>query len=290
MRWKGRERSANVEDRRGVPTGAMVGGGGILVVVIALIASFMGADPDDVKRMVGQAQARERPGQNQRIGQEPDDEAREFVSVVLHDTEQVWGKLFGEFGVEGGYREPKLIIFADRTMSGCGPATSAVGPFYCPADQRVYIDPSFFDQLARRHRAPGDFAQAYVISHEISHHVQAQLGYMDIVSKVRQQGDQVESNRASVRLELQADYLAGVWAHHAHRDFGILERGDIQEAITAANQIGDDVLMREAQGRVVPERFTHGTAEQRVRWFYAGLESGDLPSCRTLFEIDYAEL
>ena len=262
-----------------------------MVLVIALIAAFMGADPDTVKKLAGQAQVgqQQAPGKNQK-GAAPDDEAKEFISVVLRDTEEIWTRLFAEHGVSGGYREPKLVIFSQQVRSGCGPASSAVGPFYCPADQQVYIDPSFFDQLARRHRAPGDFAQAYVIAHEVAHHVQKLLGYSDIVNKVRQSGNKIQANRASVRLELQADYLAGVWAHHAHRDFGILERGDIQEAIQAANQIGDDTLMREAQGRVVPERFTHGTSEQRVRWFYAGLESGDFNASRELFELEYSDL
>jgi hypothetical protein len=290
MRWKGRERSENVEDRRGMPTGMMVGGGGILIILAAVIATFMGADPEVVKQIVGQAQMpAQAPGADQAaVG--VDDEAREFISVVLRDTEEVWHRMFAEQRVPGGYREPQLVIFSDMVRSGCGPASAAVGPFYCPADQKIYIDPRFFDQLAQRHRAPGDFAQAYVIAHEVAHHVQVQLGYSDAVQQVRERGDPVETNRASVRLELQADYLAGVWAHHAQRQFGILEEGDIEEAITAANQIGDDTLMRESQGRVVPERFTHGTSAQRTRWFAAGLKSGDLPACRELFDLDYASL
>jgi predicted metalloprotease len=165
-----------------------------------------------------------------------------------------------------------------------------MGPFYCPADQRVYIDPAFFDELKRRHKAPGDFAQAYVIAHEVAHHVQKLLGFSAQVDRVRQRRDELASNQASVRLELQADYLAGVWAHHAQRQYEILEEGDIAEAINAANQIGDDTLQRMAQGYVIPERFTHGTSAQRVRWFTAGLRSGDLNACQELFELDYTQL
>ena len=288
MRWRGRERSSNVEDRRGIPAGGLaLGGGGIGVLLIAAIAMFLGADPDQVKQIVGQQQAA--PG-GQQQAQPQDDDAREFIEVVLHDTEAVWDQLFRQHVQGGDYREPKLVIFSGSVQSGCGRASAAMGPFYCPADQQVYIDPTFFNDLQRRHNAPGDFAQAYVIAHEVAHHVQYLLGFSDLVNQVRQRGNKAETNRASVRLELQADFLAGVWAHHAQKNYSILEEGDLEEAINAANQIGDDTLQLQAQGYVVPERFTHGTSAQRVRWFKAGLLSGDVNRCQQLFEMDYSRL
>ncbi len=289
MRWRGRERSENVEDRRGVrPVGMAIGGGGLGVLLIGIIAMFLGADPQALVGLVGQPGAQQ--AQVGQQGQGVDDEAKEFIEVVLNDTEEVWTRLFREQVQGGGYRPPKLIIFSGSTRSGCGMAGSAMGPFYCPADQQIYIDPVFFDELQQRHNAPGDFAQAYVIAHEVSHHVQKLLGLSDEVNRVRQLGDKEATNRASVRLELQADYLAGVWAHHAHREYDILEEGDIGEAMNAANQIGDDTLQQQAQGYVLPERFTHGTSAQRVRWFKAGLLSGDLNACQQLFQLDYSQL
>ncbi len=289
MRWKGRERSENVEDRRGVPVAGLVGGGGIMVIIIAIIAMLLGADPTPLLDAVGQ------PGQQQgQVGQQvpaEDDEAREFIEVVLKDTENVWTKLIRE-GVPGGhaYRSPRLVIYEGATSTGCGQANAAMGPFYCPADQHVYIDPAFFEEMKSRLQAPGDFAQAYVIAHEVAHHVQNSLGLMEPVNRLRRSGDKRAINRASVRLELQADYLAGVWAHHAQKNYNILEEGDIAEAMNAANQIGDDTLQKMSQGFVVPERFTHGTSAQRVRWFQEGLRTGDLNGCQKLFEIDYGQL
>ena len=289
MRWKGRERSKNVEDRRGMPASGVIGGGGIIMVIIAIIAVLMGADPRPFIDAMGQ------PGQQpaQVNPQVPaaDDETREFIEVVLKDTENVWTELISA-QVEGGeaYRPPRLVIFSGSTSTACGQANAAVGPFYCPADQRIYIDPTFFDEMNRRLRAPGDFAQAYVIAHEVAHHVQNSLGLMKPVNRVRKTGDKRAINRASVRLELQADYLAGVWAHHAHRNYDILEEGDIEEAMNAANQIGDDALQKMSQGYVVPERFTHGTSAQRVRWFRKGLQSGELNGCQQLFELEYDRL
>ena len=292
MRWEGRERSTNVEDRRGMRGPATVGGGGILVVLVLLALKFFNAPPA-VQQIAGKALQNMQQGAQQAPeanGKGIDDKSREFVEVVLRDTEKVWTRLFRE-QVEGGrYTPPKLIIFSDSIASGCGNATAAVGPFYCPADQKVYIDPGFFDELARRHHAPGDFAQAYVIAHEVSHHVQSLTGFSDTVNQIRSQGDERESNRASVRLELQADFLAGVWAHHAHKEYNILEEGDMEEAITAANQIGDDTLQREATGSVRPERFTHGTSAQRVKWFKKGLLSGKFADCEELFKIAYDRL
>lgn len=293
MRWRGRQRSDNVEDRRGLsPRGLVLGGGGGLgILLILLLGALMGVDVRPLLNGPG-AQIGVPQRQADQAGQAgKDDEAREFVSVVLHDTETVWSQIFAEQVRGGGYKKPRLVLYEglDRT-EGCGPARSEFGPFYCPADETVYIDPAFFYELKNRHRAPGDFAQAYVIAHEVAHHVQNQIGFSQQVDKIRAQGDKVASNRASVRLELQADYLAGVWAHHAHKEYDILESGDIKEAIVAANQIGDDTLLREAGQAVIPARFTHGTSEQRVYWFSKGLKSGDFEACQELFRLPYEEL
>lgn len=293
MRWRGRERSDNVEDRRGMgPAKALGGGGGILAIIIVLVVKFMGGGQQaqqiagNLAQKVQEQRAQAPAGDGAGI----DDDARELISVVLNDTEEIWTDLFREQVEGGSYRAPKLIIFQGSTQTACGVGQAAMGPFYCPGDQQVYIDPSFFDDLATRHSAPGDFAQAYVIAHEVAHHVQNLLGFSDAVNKVRAQGDKLATNRASVRLELQADFLAGVWAHHAHKEFGILEDGDMEEAIQAANQIGDDTLQRQATGTVIPERFTHGTSAQRVKWFKKGLLSGDLQACNELFSIAYDNL
>ncbi|MEZ6061641.1 MAG: neutral zinc metallopeptidase [Planctomycetaceae bacterium] len=293
MRWKGRQQSENVEDRRGMsPQMAMGGGGGIVVVLIVLALKFFNAPPA-VQQIAGQlaqqAQQQQRAAPAE-VGDGIDDEAREFIAVVLNDTEEVWTKLFQEQVRGGSYRKPKLVIYEGRTTTGCGTGDARMGPFYCPADQVIYIDPGFFDELARRHKAPGDFAQAYVIAHEVAHHVQRLLGFSDPVDAARQRGDEVESNRMSVRLELQADFLAGVWANHAHERYNILEEGDVEEAIRAANQIGDDTLQKMATGVVVPERFTHGTSAQRVRWFRRGVQSGDLKASQQLFTLSYDQL
>ncbi len=291
MRWRGRERSENVEDRRGMsPQMAVGGGGGILVVIVMLALKFFGAPPA-VQQIAGNLAQK---AQNNRVqapaGEGIDDDNREFVEVVLHDTETIWTKLFDEQVKGGSYRKPKLELFTGQTQTACGAGQAAMGPFYCPADQKIYIDPTFFDDLARRHQAPGDFAQAYVIAHEVAHHVQNLLGYSATVHQVRARGDKLESNRASVRLELQADFLAGVWAHHAHREYGILEDGDMEEAINAANQIGDDTLMEMAGRRVDVHSFTHGSSAQRVRWFKEGLLSGDLTKADLLFDLDDKQL
>ncbi len=295
MRWQGRERSKNVEDIRGQSSGRRISGGplaggGLIAIVVVIIAIIMGKDPKPLLDAVGQAQSK--VGQQAATTQaaDPNDKTREFIEVVLRDTEKVWHELFAEQVRGGDYQPPKLRIFSGTVNTGCGRANAQMGPFYCPADQFVYIDPTFFDELARRHKAPGDFAQAYVIAHEVAHHVQEQLGFSQYMAKVRRTGDKGAINRASVRYELQADYLAGVWAHHAQKNYNILEEGDIAEAMTAANQIGDDTLQKMAQGFVVPERFTHGTSEQRVRWFKAGLASGNLGNSKELFEIDYSQL
>ena len=290
MRWKGRQRSSNVEDRRGARPGLALGGGGGIVVVVILLALKLFNAPPEIQQAANQIAEHVQQQPAPQAGDGIDDDYREFASVVLHDTEQVWSQLFRQYGSGARYQPTKLVLFTGQVDTNCGTGQSAMGPFYCPADQMVYIDPVFFEQLAQRYDAPGDFAQAYVIAHEVAHHVQNQLGYSDIVHRIRQQGDEVAANRASVRLELQADFLAGVWAHHADRQYDILEAGDIREAINAANQIGDDTLQRQATGYVVPERFTHGTSEQRARWFRAGIESGSLESLDQLFKLDYDSL
>lgn len=286
MRWKGRSRSTNVEDRRGMSPRVMASGGGLGLILIVGLVLLLG-DPKDLQQILGQVQQQQQQPAGGGSGGK-DDEAAEFIGVVLHDTEVVWNDLFRQH-VGKRYRNPKLIIFDGQVQSACGVASSAVGPFYCPADQQIYIDPSFFYELRQRHNAPGDFAQAYVIAHEVAHHVQKLVGYSDIVARERQKGERA-GNRASVRLELQADYLAGVWAHHAQKRLNILESGDIEEAINAANQIGDDTLMKRAGGYVRPERFTHGTSAQRAYWFKQGLKTGDFAACESLFELKYDEL
>jgi predicted metalloprotease len=213
-----------------------------------------------------------------------EEELKQFVSVVLADTEDVWGAQFQQMGRE--YQRPKLVLFTHQVDSACGFAESALGPFYCPRDEKVYLDMSFFHELEARHGAPGDFAQAYVIAHEVGHHVQNLLGISDQVHSAQQRVSQVQANELSVRLELQADYLAGVWAHHAHRNRQLLEVGDIEEGLRAASAIGDDRLQRQSRGYVVPDSFTHGSSEQRVRWFRKGLESGDFAGAQELFESD----
>lgn len=292
MRWKGREQSENVEDRRGISPGTAVGGGGLVTLIVVVIAMFLGAPPEEAKKII--EQQRQRQGQNQQIDSSKvpgeDDIWGEFTRVILKDTEKVWAEQFRISDRYGDYKETRLVLFSDGVSTGCGTMSSKVGPFYCPADQTVYLDPNFFTELDRRHGAPGDFAQAYVIAHEVAHHVQQLTGYSQEVSRVRQRGNELESNRASVRLELQADYLAGVWAHHAQKKFDILQEGDIEEGIRAANAIGDDTLMRQATGRVMPDRYTHGTSEQRMRWFTEGLRTGDFDGCRSLFQIPYDQL
>ena len=287
MRLGGRRQSENVEDRRGISPGVALGGGGIGVIVMALIAMFMGADQKTLMRMLGQAKQKRPAAQGKAPGK--NDPARVFISQVLGTTEDIWAKQFAD-RVDMRYKAPKLVIFENQVTTACGPASSAVGPFYCPGDQQIYIDPGFFEDLKNRHNADGDFAQAYVIAHEVAHHVQNLLKFNSRVNQARRSGDKQLTNRESVRLELQADFLAGVWAHHAHKEWGVLEEGDIEEGINAANQIGDDTLQKQATGRVMPERFTHGTSKQRVRWFTAGLRSGDIAEAQRAMEIPYNDL
>lgn len=271
MLWKGRRRSGNVEDARGIGGGKLVGGG-IGAAIIGLIIYLLGGDPSTVMNQLPTGGTND-PAQLEQL-KEQQKESEEFVAVVLADTEDVWDKLFAEMGSQ--YQHPALQIFNESTTSGCGGATSASGPFYCPLDNKVYIDLTFYNELKERFKAPGDFAMAYVIAHEVGHHIQNLLGTSDKVQQMRGRVSETEYNQLSVRLELQADFYAGVWAHHAQQMKGILESGDIEEALNAANAIGDDRIQRESQGRVVPDAFTHGTSEQRMRWFRKGFETGDV--------------
>lgn len=269
MRWQGRRQSNNVEDRRRMGAPTMVLGGGMGTLIILGLALLLGVNPQAVLQ-----QAAQQPRQAAGPPDPAQDELAQFVSVVLADTEDVWNQLFAGMGRK--YREPKLVLFSDRVQSACGMATDAVGPFYCPADEKLYIDLSFYEQLRSRLDAPGDFAQAYVIAHEVGHHVQNLLGVSDKVNALRIRLNEEEFNKISVQMELQADFYAGVWAHHAQKMRDVLEQGDIEEAIGAAEAIGDDRLQRQSQGYVVPDSFTHGTSEQRVRWFRRGFETGDI--------------
>jgi predicted metalloprotease len=281
MRWRTGRRSSNVEDRRGRRTtrrrAGAIGGGGIGMVVLVLVAMYFGVDPGVVLQggMSGGGGQQTTPYQPTAA----ENELADFTSVVLADTEDSWKGLFRS--MDRRYQEPRLVLYSGAVSSACGMGQAAMGPFYCPGDAKVYIDLSFFEDLRTRHGAPGDFAQAYVIAHEVGHHVQNLLGISSKVHEARRSMGREEGNRLSVRQELQADCFAGIWAHHAHRARNILERGDIEEALRAATQIGDDRLQRQAQGYVVPESFTHGTSEQRVRWFRVGIDSGRPAECDT---------
>jgi predicted metalloprotease len=280
MRTDGRE-SENIEDRRGmggIPGGGRTIGGGIGVLVVALAAMFFGVDPRLVLGLLGGEQV-QAPAQVETPTSKPQDQLGRFVSVVLADTEDTWRALFKQMGRT--YEEPRLVLFTGATPTACGTGQSAMGPFYCPNDRRVYIDLAFYRQLQERFKAPGDFAQAYVIAHEVGHHVQNLLGIMGKVQASRARLSEAQSNALSVRVELQADCFAGLWAHNAQRSRQVLEQGDLEEALRAATAIGDDTLQRQSQGVVVPESFTHGSAAQRVRWFRRGFESGALSACNT---------
>ncbi|MEP6912680.1 MAG: neutral zinc metallopeptidase [bacterium] len=272
MLWRGQRQSDNIEDRRGLSRGGMVVGGGLSGIVLLVIALLMGADPRQLLEQ-SPTQAPSSRTQSSRAASPAEEERKQFVATVLANTEDVWTDLFRQMGRQ--YRVPKLVLFSDQVESSCGLAGAAVGPFYCPGDEKLYLDLSFFTELHTRFRAPGDFAEAYVIAHEVGHHVQRLLGTMDKVESARSRLREEENNQLSVRLELQADFLAGVWAHYAQKK-GVLEPGDIEEALGAASAVGDDRLQRETQGYVVPDSFTHGTSEQRIRWFRKGLETGDI--------------
>ncbi len=293
MRWEDREQSSNVEDRR---ASSGTGGGGRrgmpsmgtimflwpiiqrllktkfgwAVIGIGAVAYFSGFNP--LSSMTG--------GTSAPVNQKADDKQAAFISTVLHDTELVWKGIFKEHGAK--YRDPAMVIYRGSTRSGCGHASAQMGPFYCPADEKVYIDLGFFEELKHKHHASGDFAQAYVLAHEIGHHIQNMEGTLSKVQKMKQQvRGQKDANKLQVQVELQADCYAGVWAHHAHKRFNILEQGDVEEALRAASAIGDDTLQKQAQGYVVPDGFTHGSSAQRIEWFRRGIKSGDIRSCDT---------
>jgi predicted metalloprotease len=281
MKWEGHRQSSNVEDRRragiGLPGGLGGRSVGLGTIVLALVVGWIfGINPLTLLGLLGgeDSVTVQQPAQGPPAG----DRQASFVATVLADTEDVWGSLMQS---QGGYRQPRLTLFSGSTPTACGYGQAAMGPFYCPGDERIYIDLRFFDTLQQRLGAPGDFAQAYVIAHEVGHHVQHQIGLTAKVDALRQQAPQAQANALLVRLELQADCLAGVWAHHSQRGKGWLERGDVEEALNAASQIGDDTLQRRSAGTVVPESFTHGTSAQRVGWFRRGVDSGRAADCDT---------
>jgi predicted metalloprotease len=272
MLWRDRRQSSNIEDRRGLSGGRVAIGGGLGTILILIVVVLLGGDPRQFLQQLPQEETRSVPG-SPGTTNPAEEELKQFSAAVLADTEDVWNDVFRQMGRQ--YREPTLVLFGDQVRSACGIAGAAVGPFYCPGDQKLYLDLAFFQELKSRFRAPGDFAQAYVIAHEVGHHVQHLLGTMDQVNAAQSRMSKEQANQLSVRLELQADFLAGVWAHYAQKR-GIVEAGDIEEALGAASAVGDDRLQRESQGYVVPDSFTHGTSEQRARWFRRGLETGDI--------------
>ncbi|WP_409272659.1 neutral zinc metallopeptidase [Neobacillus sp. SCS-31] len=273
MQWKGRQGSSNVEDRRGKGGGGMLMGGGIGGIVLVLIMTLLGGGNigDVFNNLGGGGTGLESPPPYQETAEEK--ELAQFVSVVLADTEQAWTEIFKEEGME--YREPTLVLYSGTVQSACGVAGSAVGPFYCPGDEKLYIDLSFYRELQDKFQAPGDFAMAYVIAHEVGHHVQTLLGTSEKMASLRQRLSEKEYNKYQVRMELQADYFAGVWANRAE-NLNLLEEGDLEEALNAASAVGDDTIQKRSQGYVVPESFTHGTSEQRKRWFYKGFKTGTI--------------
>jgi predicted metalloprotease len=293
MRWREGRRSEHVEDRRGqrMPGGGGMRIGGMGLLLLLLVMWLLGADPMTLLSMLAGGGGGEvvqvpadygNPGAPAPQTGGPQDELADFVSVVLGDTEDTWGEVFAASGSR--YDPPKLVLFTDVVRSACGMAQSAMGPFYCPLDQKVYVDLGFYRDLRQRFGAPGDFAQAYVIAHEVGHHVQTLTGTSQKVTQARQQLSQEEGNQLSVLLELQADCYAGVWAHRANRSRQILEEGDVEEGLNAAAAIGDDRIQKQTQGQVVPEAFTHGSSRQRVGWFRRGLESGSPAQCDTFGE------
>ncbi len=275
MRWQDLKRSRNVEDRRGlrIPGGPVGGGIGVLVVIV--IALITGADPRQLLQLVGGSSGAAQQG----TAPPADDSASQFVAAILGSTEETWGAIFQNSGET--YRQPKLVLYSGMTQSACGTGQAAMGPFYCPSDEKVYIDLSFYDDLRSRFHAPGDFAQAYVIAHEVGHHVQKLTGIADRVRSLQARSSESGANALSVRMELQADCYAGLWASRAERMRPMLEQGDVEEALNAASAIGDDRLQRQSQGTVVPETFTHGTSAQRVRWFRQGLQATSVTACDT---------
>ena len=271
MRWKGRKESSNVEDRRGMSfKGKGMVGGGIGTIAIVLVVLLLGGDPTSILQNV---QLDDQTTNTNYTETAEDKELAQFVGVVLAETESVWHAIFKEAG--STYREPKLVLFSGKVESACGVAGASTGPFYCPGDEKLYIDLSFFEELQKRFKAPGDFAMAYVIAHEVGHHIQKLTGVMDKMNDLRSQLSKEEYNQYSVRVELQADFYAGIWAHYTEQQ-DLLESGDLEEALNAASAVGDDNIQKQAQGYVVPESFTHGTSAQRKKWFYKGFTSGDI--------------
>lgn len=292
MEWQGREESENVEDRRSFGKGALAIGGGVGGILIVILALVLGVDPRRLGELPGQDAPQGgavAPDNQQTRPVDPEEERMaSFSKVVLHDTEVIWEELFRKMGKQ--YQKPVLVLYSGHVDSACGMAESAVGPFYCPGDSRVYIDLSFYRDMQRKLSAPGEFARAYVLAHEVGHHVQRQLGYSQREDGTRQRTNKAESNKMSVRHELQADFFAGVWAYHAQKKFKFLEKGDMESALNAAFAIGDDRLQKKTRGYVVPDSFTHGTSKQRMRWFTEGFEKGDVSEARSLFDLRDNEL
>lgn len=270
MKWQGRRGSSNVEDRRGVSGGKMIGGGTLGLILVLIVTLLGGGNVGDILGGLTATDSSSTAPYQQTAEEE---ELAQFVSVVLADTEEVWSDIFQQQGMT--YEDPTLVLYTGTVASACGTATSAVGPFYCPGDAKLYIDLSFYDELQQRFKAPGDFAMAYVIAHEVGHHVQTLLGTSEQLNSLRKTLNEKEFNQYQVRFELQADYLAGVWANHA-QGMNLLEEGDLEEALTAASAVGDDTIQKQAQGYAVPDSFTHGTSEQRKRWFYKGFNTGTI--------------
>lgn len=277
MRWRDQRQSSNIEDRRGMGRTIALGGGGLGTIIVIILAILCGADPRALLEQMPQQQGGPAPQQQQ--GQAPqNDEMRQFVASVLGSTEDAWNEIFQRSGQR--YRQPTMVLFTDQVQSACGVSGSSTGPFYCPGDNKLYLDTSFFRELKTEFGAPGDFAQAYVIAHEVGHHVQNLLGTMDQVSQRQARSSQTQANQLSVRLELQADCYAGIWAKHAQYK-GLLEAGDVEEALKAAAGVGDDNIQRRSQGYVVPESFTHGSSHERMTWFSQGFKTGDVKQCNT---------
>ncbi len=292
MKWEQGEESENLEDRRGQSSGKqLLFGGGLTTLALMLIGAYFGIDPRILNQFLGRVQVAGGDGEPKQVRELTAEElrGREFNSKILRFTEKVWTDEFRRVGKQ--YTAPRMVLFEENVDTGCGRAPSAVGPFYCPADQTVYLDPTFFTELETKLKgSKAEFSQAYVVAHEVGHHVQNLLGYSKLVEQKRRSANRAEYNRLSVRLELQADYLAGVWAYHGQQQFHFIEQGDIESAIKTANAIGDDRLQRNSRGFTSPESYTHGTSEQRVKWFKLGLKTGNLSLAEKLFELPYDDL
>lgn len=287
MKWTGRRQSTNIEDRRGMSRGGLLAGGGLTGIIVIVAALLLGVDPSQLLQQVDTGSEISTDTQYQASPEE--EQLKQFIAVVLADTEDIWNQLFPT-ELNRDYVEPQLTLFSGFVSSACGRASTASGPFYCTMDAKVYLDLAFFAELEQRFGAAGDFAQAYVVAHEVGHHIQNQLMVFEQVRAQAAAGTREQSNQLSVRTELQADYLAGVWAHHAQRLKDVIEPGDIDEALTAATMIGDDRLQKMTQGYIVPDSFTHGTSAQRARWFRLGYETGNLERMKEAFTRDYADL